>query len=196
MPHKGAYRPLHPNPTNKREVKATNCPHCGCDVSCRPQFACEAYDHIESPPIEPEVTRVTLHGGICPCCVKKFKATPPEGMRPGSPFGPNLCALVIYLRFTHGISFERLAQLVFDILGLDISEGALVNILEKARDPFAAQTSLIREKLLAGTALCSDETSVRVGKKNWWLWVFQHEDSAVFVAAATRAKKRPRRFDA
>lgn len=186
--HPGAHRPLHQNPTAKLDLKASNCQHCGCDVGGLPQFACEIYDHIEIPPIEPEVTRVTLHGGVCPCCAKKFKAAPPDDMKPGSPFGPNFCALVIYLRFTHGISFERLARLVADILGLDISEGALVNILEKARPPFAVQTSLIRESLLAGTALCSDETGLRVAKKNWWLWVFHHEDSAVFVAASSRAK--------
>jgi transposase len=66
--------------------------------------------------------------------------------------------------------------------------------------------SLIRARLLSGTALCSDETGLRVGKKNWWLWAkltkgsgkrslsewsaegFHYEDSAAFVAAATRAK--------
>jgi transposase len=32
-------------------------------------------------------------------------------MPPGSPFGPNLRAFVIYLRFMHAISFERLARL-------------------------------------------------------------------------------------
>jgi hypothetical protein len=37
-----------------------------------------------------------------------------------------LRALVIYLRFTQGIAFERLATLLSDFLGLDISEGALV----------------------------------------------------------------------
>jgi transposase len=187
-PHKGAHRPLHPNPTNKCDVMASHCQHCGTDVSARPQVACAAYDHIEIPPLEPEVTRITLHGGICPCCAKKFKAAPPLDRQPGSPFGPNLRALVIYLRFTQGIGFERLAQLFSDILGLDISEGALVNMLEAAREPFALQTSLIRAKLLSGTTLCSDETGLRVGKKNWWLWVFHHEDNAVFVAAASRAK--------
>jgi transposase len=109
-------------------------------------------------------------------------------MAPGSPFGANLRALVIYLRFTQGISFERLARLLSDLLGLEISEGALVNMLDAARDAFAAQTSAIRARLLCGTALQSDETGLRVGKKNWWFWVFHHDDSAVFVAAPTRAK--------
>jgi len=44
---------------------------------------------------------------------------------------------------------------------LDISEGALVNILDASREPFATQTSLIKARLLAGTALASDETGMR-----------------------------------
>jgi transposase len=187
-PHAGAHRPLHPNPTHKRDMIATACQHCGANVSSAPQIACEAYDHVEIPEIKPDITRVTLFGGTCPCCAKRFKAPPPQGLEPGSPFGPNLRALVVYLRFTQGISFERLAKLLSDILGLDISEGALVNMLEAARHPFATQTSLIRARLLSGTALESDETGVRVGKRNWWLWVFHHNDSAVFVADPSRGK--------
>jgi transposase len=186
QPHAGAHRPLHPNPTSKRDLFAASCQHCGTDVFGRPQFACQAYDHVEIPDIKPEVTRVTLHGGVCPCCGKRFKAQAPADMAPVSPFGAHLRALVIYLRFPQGISFERLAQLLSDLLGLEISEGALVNMLDAARVAFAAQTSAIRARLLRGTALQSDETGLRVGKKNWWFWVFHHDDSAVFVAAPTR----------
>src|ERR1019366_8583331 len=187
--HPGAHLPLHPNPTTRRDIAANACQHCGADVSERPQIACEAYDHIEIPDIKPSVTRVTLFGGDCPCCAKRFKAPPPRDMPKGSPFGPNLRALVIYLRFTQGIAFERLATLLSDLLGLEISEGALVNMLDAAKDGFDKAAAAIRAKLLGGTTLQSDETGLRVGKKNWWLWVFHHDDSAFFVAAPSRAKK-------
>jgi len=59
-----------------------------------------------------------------------------------------------------------LAKLLSDILVLDISEGALVNMLEPERHPFSTQTSLICARLLSGTALESDETGVRAGKRN------------------------------
>src|SRR5208337_2499895 len=97
-PHAGAHRPLHPNPTSERIVSAFVCQGCGFDVSGAPQSPCETYDRIEIPEIQPDVTRVTLQGGVCPCCAKRFKARPPEGLEPGSPFGPNLRAFVIYLR--------------------------------------------------------------------------------------------------
>jgi transposase len=186
--HPGVHRPLHPSPTARRDMMATACQHCGADVSSVPQIVCEAFDHVETPEIKPHITRVTLFGGTCPCCAKRFKAPPPQGLEPGSPFGPNLRALVIYLRFTQGISFERLARLLSDLLGLDISEGALVNMLGAARRPFATQTSLIRARLMCATALESDETGLRVGKKNWWLWVFHHKDNAVFVVEPSRGK--------
>jgi transposase len=187
--HPGAHRSLHPHPTWWRNVPASACQHCGADVSGAVQMACEAYDHIEIPAITPNVTRVTLYGGVCPCCVRKFKAAPPPDMPTGSPFGTNLRALVIYLRFTQGIALERLTILLSDVLGLDISEGAIVNMLDAARDCFAAQMKAIRARLLSGTALQSDETGLRVGKKNWWLWVFHHQDSAVFVVKPSRGKK-------
>lgn len=134
------------------------------------------------------MTLVTLHGGVCPCCAKRFKVEPPQDLGPGSPFGPNLRAFVIYLRSVQGIPLARLSDVLKDLFGLAISEGALVNILGDSREPFAVQTSLIKAQLLAGTALPSDETGMRVGKANWWLWVFHHGDSAVFVAHAHRSK--------
>lgn len=187
-PHRGAHRPLHPNPTAKRAVLAATCKGCGADVSGVTQIVCEEYDRVEIPRIAPDVTRVSLHGGVCPCCSKRFKAEPPAGLEPGSPFGPNLRAFVIYLRSVQGIPLARLCCVLRDLFGLDISEGALVNILDASRAPFATQTSLIKARLLAGTVLASDETGMRVGRSNWWLWVFHHADSAIFVAAARRAK--------
>jgi transposase len=82
-----------------------------------------------------------------------------------------------------------LSDVLRDLLGLDISEGALVNILADSAPPFKTQTNLIKARLLSGTALASDETGMRVGKANWWLWVFHHADSAVFVADKHRSKE-------
>ena len=95
---------------------------------------------------------------------------------------------MIYLRAVQGIPLSRLRDVLLDLFGLSISEGALVNILAAGAAPFRAATSLIKARLLGGTALASDETGLRVGRANWWLWVFHHGDSAVFVAAARRSR--------
>ena len=187
-PHKGSYRVLHPNPTRTLNMRAEHCPHCAADLSTVPQTACERYDRIELPEIKPEVTRVVLHGGVCPCCARRFKARPAAGLQPGSPFGPNLRAFALYLRFSHAVSFERLSRLMSDLLGVEISEGALVNILDDSQPAFARQAGLIRDRLLASSILQSDETSVRVGKQTWWTWVFHHADDCCFVIRPSRGK--------
>ena len=187
-PHAGAHRPLHPNPSRCRAVPASQCQHCRANVSGVVQTPVHSYDRIEIPEIKPDVTRVTLLGGLCPCCAKPFKAAPPAGLEPGSPFGPNLRAFAIYLRFTQAISFERLSQLFSDLLGLEISEGAFVNMLDDSKLAFARAASLIRARLLAGTILQSDETSVRVGKRTWWTWVFHHAGDACFVIHPNRSR--------
>jgi transposase len=186
--HAGAHRPLHPNPTRYEAVRAEHCPHCHADLGHVAQAAVQTYDRIEIPEITPEVTRVVLHGGVCPCCAGRFKATAPAGLEPGSPFGPNLRAFVLSLRFGQAIAFERLARLMRDLFGLEISEGALANLLQDSAPAFAAQASLIRQRLLSSTVLASDETSVRVGKTTFWAWVFHHADSACFVIRPSRGK--------
>jgi transposase len=110
-------------------------------------------------------------------------------LEPGSPFGPNLRAFVIFLRSVQNIPLARLSDVLRDLPGLVISEGALVNILHASRKLFAKQTSLLKLRLLSGTALASDETGIRVGKANWWLRVFHDDDTAVFVVDAHRSKQ-------
>jgi transposase len=129
------------------------------------QTAVDAYDRIDIPEIKPDVTRVTLFGGQCPCCTRRFKADAPAGLEPGSPFGTNLRAVVIYLRFSQAIPVERLERLMLDLFGLEISEGALANLLEASAPAFERQAEAIRRHLLSGTILQSDQTSVRVGAK-------------------------------
>ena len=155
-PHGVAHRKLHPNPTRTREVLALTCQGCGTDVSDVEQSPCETYERIEILKIEPDVTRVSLHGGVCPCCSKRFKAEAPVGLEPGSPFEPNVRAFVIYLRAVQGIPLARLSQLLRDLFGLDISEAALVSILSASQKPFATQTNWIKTRLMAGTAPASD----------------------------------------
>src|SRR5512135_1427448 len=108
--HPGTHRPLHPNPTRRRDVTAQRCSHCQADVTGVAQVPVQAYDRVEIPEITPDVTRVTLYGGGCPCCTRRFKATPPAGLEPGSPFGPNLRAFVLSLRVGQAIPFARLAR--------------------------------------------------------------------------------------
>ena len=183
----GVARALDPNPTAEREVFADCCPHCrGALAAQRPAAV---YDHVELPPVRPQVTRVTLMGGTCPHCRRGFRAAAPADMPAGSPFGPGLRALALHLRFSQGIGFARLQGVFRDVFGVAISQGALVNLVRAAARPFAVQAERLGERLRAGPVIASDETGLRVAGRNGWLWVMHHGDSAVFRADPSRGKR-------
>ena len=113
----GVARALAEHPDKTIVATVAVCPHCDHVVGPVDQPDIHAYDHIDLPPIRPFVTRINRHSGVCPCCRKRIAAPAPEGLEPGSPFGPGLCALILHLHITQAISFERLARISHPIAG-------------------------------------------------------------------------------
>ena len=140
----GVFRALADNPDQIVESFAEHCPHCAHQLSAADQPEFHAYDHIELPPIRPLVTRIHRHRGTCPHCRRGFSAAPPVGMPPGSPFGADLTALIIHLHVTQAIGFERLAQLLDEVFGIHISEGAIANLIARAQTPLTASAATHR----------------------------------------------------
>ena len=189
----GKARELHPDPDRTLERFATQC-GCGVKLSPADQPNVHAYDHIDLPPLRPEVTRVRLHSGLCPCCRKRVSAAPPEGMAPGSPFGPGVVALVAYLHARHMVSYERLVELMDGLFGLRLSEGAIANMLARAATPFAAAAEKIAQTVRVSPVIASDETSARVCGKTHWQWTFATTTAIAHVIAPTRGKAAPQDF--
>ena len=192
--HPGVNRPLSSNPDHVIDASLSHCPHCQHGLSDADQHAHHTYDHIEMPPIRPKTTRVNLHRGTCPCCQKDFVAPAPEGMPSGSPFGPNLAAFIVYLHIAHAISFKRLVELLGDVFGLTISQGAISNILFRARAPMSAAAEDIAALVRASKVIASDETSARVKGKNWWQWVLMSSTAIYHVIVDTRSASVPIEF--
>ena len=189
-----ARRCLCETPTRVENVLAQTCQHCRADVSGVAQTEAEVYDRIEIPPIVPDVTRVVLHGGTCPCCNGTFKAAAPAGLEPWNVFGPRLVALVVLMRHVHHVSFERMVSLLSVVFGVAVSQGGLANMLRRCAAPFAEQQERVRQDVLAGKVIESDETTMRVGKKRWQQWVFHNGLSCCFVSAMTRGKEVVAKF--
>jgi transposase len=183
----GITRMLAEDPDRVVEARLAACPHCAHPLAAADQPDIHAYDHIDLPPIRPVITRVHRHRGICPCCRKRVAAPVPEGLEPGSPFGPGLRALIIHLHVTQAIGFERLARLLAEVFGLAISEGAIANILARAEAPLLAATAPIAEAVRDSPVVGSDETAARVGGKTWWQWVLLGSTAICHVIADTRA---------
>src|SRR5260370_3571531 len=182
----GVFRALAPNPDRITESVAERCPHCEHALTPEDQSGFHAYDHIELPPIRPVITRIHRHRGVCPSCRRGFSAPPPAGMSPGSPFGPDLIALILHLHVTQAIGFERLVQLLDEVFGIRISEGAIANMLARAGTPLTAAAETTAAAVRSSTVVASDETSARVEGKNWWQWVLLSSTAVHHLIADSR----------
>jgi transposase len=184
----GVARKLAENPDHVRDVFAEICPHCGKIASPADQPNVHAYDHIDLPQIKPVTTRINLHSGVCGQCGERIAGTPPTGMQPGSPFGPGVAALAVYLHTRQMVSYSRLAEMFKGLFGLDISEGAIANIFSRAHAPFAAEAERIDAEVRAAAVIASDETSARVEGATCWQWVFGSVMAVAHRIAASRGK--------
>ena len=183
----GVARALSAHPDTIIEAMLSACPHCDRALGQADQPEIHAYDHVELPPIRPFVTRINRHSGVCPGCRKHVVAPAPEGLEPGSPFGPGVCALILHLHITQAIGFERLARLMGEVFSLAISEGAIANILARAQAPLLAAVAPMAAAVRASAVVGSDETSARVCGKTWWQWVLLSSTAVCHIIADTRA---------
>ena len=184
----GVGRALHPNPDRVIDARLSACPKCEAAFAAASQTPQQVYERIELPPIRPDVTQVRLFGGRCACCGERVTAEAPPGLEQGSPFGETIAAMVVYLHYAHAISMERLALLMGELFSLTISEGAISNILARAREPLVDAAAAIEKVVLASPVVCSDETSARVNRKNWWEWVFVTTLAVLHVIKPSRGK--------
>ncbi len=183
----GVTRQLAEHPDQVREVFAVTCAGCGHALAPGAQMeVTQAYDHIELPPLKPVTTRVHLHAGTCPCCGERVTATPPADMPLGSPFGPGLVAVVVYLHTRHMVSYSRLTELLKGLFGLSVSEGAIANMLARAAVPFAAEAERIEAQVRRAPVIACDETSARVAGQTVWQWVFGSATAVCHRIAARR----------
>src|SRR3954467_2344186 len=184
----GGGRSLAEEPDQRVVAKAAACAHCRAALGEADQRLHARYDKIEPPPVRPVVTRVERYRGRCPCCGGTTLAPVPEGLEEGSPFGPSVLAQALYLRFTHAISYRRLTRLFLHLFALEVSEGALDAMFRRAKRRFEDEAAAILARLRRARGVCSDETTVRVGGRTHWNWVFRNDEVVVHVIRPTRGR--------
>ena len=185
--HEGHARVLHENPDETVDHRPDTCPECHghLDADLTGDVIVE-YDEVEVPPIKPFVRRHRRLCVCCPHCSSQVKAPLPVAAH-GSPFGPRLHGLVLYLKTFQAISFVRLEGMLSDLFGVKISQGALNNMLKRSHMPFAVRKAAIIKDLRRTDMVASDETSIRIEGLNGYHWVFMGQNAVVHEAQLSRA---------
>lgn len=185
--HKGHFRSLHDDPDETVDHRPDECPCCHgkLDGSLAGGVIGE-YDEIELPVLKPFVRRHRRLAVSCPHCLADVEAPVPDAAN-GSPFGPRLHGLALYLKTFQSVSFARLAGMFGDVFGLKVSQGALANMLRRSHARFVAGKREIIQRLRRASMVASDETGIRIEGLNGYHWVFLSRTEVVHEAQLSRA---------
>jgi len=184
--HQGHARGLADNPDAFEDHAPGRCERCGLlfPNDAERELIGE-YDEIELPPVRPFVRRHRRFAIRCGCCDKPTWAPLPSAAQ-RTPFGPNIHALAIYLKTMQLFSYERLSAVFRDLFGLEVSQGALMNMFARAKATFASGRENALAALRRARFVACDETGARIEGVNAYHWVFCCEDAVVHSAEFTR----------
>lgn len=185
--HQKFSRPLVDEPNHIIQVPVTECEHCHEDLSGVEPEDFTRRQIVELPKPRPIIIETRQHQTLCPHCLHLNRGVLPEGLEAERVFGPNLEATVITYKQKQHVSVERVVETMNDLHGVNLSQGAVCSILERAGKKAEPEAEAIKKQVIAGEVIRSDETSARVSAKNWWQWVFISENGVYHTIVPTRS---------
>lgn len=151
--------------------RVEQCKHCARAMADVETTDWESRQVFDLPPIKLEITEHQAEVKFCPACYHGNRATFPDGVDQPIQYGPEISALIVYLKQYQLLPYERIRQYCADLLNHPISTGTLVNINHICAGRLASVDADIRTQLQKSPVLHCDETGIRQGQKRHWLHV-------------------------
>jgi len=95
---------------------------------------------------------------------------------------------VVYYRQEQHMSYQRTQQALRNLYGVEISQGGIDGIMQKAGEKAAQAVKEIEDQVRQSKVIHCDETSSRVAGNNWWEWVFCSTQAVLHVIRFNRSK--------
>ena len=146
------------------------CQGCGADLCDGELVGIETRQVFEVPRIAPYVIEHRLERRRCRCGHEQ-KATPPKEATAPACYGPGVRALACYLAIYQHLPYERMAELFSDVLGIEVSVGALVSMVTEAGGGLGVFLEVTKDLLRKAPAVHFDETGARVAGSLHWVHV-------------------------
>ena len=150
------------------------CPACGGALQ-ETGAAPRIIQQIELIPLATTVAEHHSHSSWCPRCQKAFAAPLPERIAHGGLLGPQLTALVAYLKGACHASFSTIRKFFRDVLHIKISRGYLAEVIGKVTAALETSYQELLRLLPDEDVVNVDETGHKLKKERWWTWCFRAE---------------------
>jgi transposase len=164
------------------------CPDCGGPVSAGPQEA-RVVQQVEIVERPVEIVEHRAEGCWCRRCRKVVHAPLPSAVRKGGLLGPQLTALVGYLKGVCHASFSTIRKFFRDVLNIPISRGQLAKVIGKVSAALGLAYEELRGRLPEESRLNVDETGHKDNGKPHWTWCFRAELYTLFKIDSSRGSE-------
>lgn len=160
------------NPTRTVTHVPQACGGCGAGLAGAPRAGAPQIRQVfDIPEMGVEVTAHELHALACAGCGSVTRAAAPAEARAPAVYGPRVSALAAYLSAQHHIPVARVAEILADVAGIEVSTGWISDAVMKMAQVLAPVNEQIRDAIAAAPVAHFDESVTRVGSKNHWLHV-------------------------
>ncbi|MFL5667692.1 MAG: IS66 family transposase [Ktedonobacteraceae bacterium] len=141
------------------------CAHCACNV--RTQAACvpERRQVFELPAKRVWVVEHRVEEKGCPRCGKLTRAPFPAAVRAPAQYGAGIAALAVYLVQGQFVPYARAAEVMHDLLGVQMSAGSIARFVRHCHQPLEGVEASLKAALIQAPVLHQDETGLRVNGK-------------------------------
>ena len=185
--HAGATMVLNHSPdTIIKLTPITDC-ECGGEIVLQTEnFTVRQITDIE--PVKLVTVEYRAYDGVCAGCGKTHKASFPSGINGTASYGDNMQAILTYLNAYQLLPMKRTTELMWDLFGVKVSQGTIVNSAAEAYEALTEPEELTKEDIIQSEVAGFDETGARVCGKNHWLHVASTKTSTVYSIHAKRGK--------
>jgi transposase len=170
------------------DVFPSHCDSCARELPEVRDSEAQRYQQVEVPPIKPHTKEWRCHEVTCPKCRHKTRVPFDPEIIPASPFGPRLMALIAFLTGVYHVSRRKTVVLLWELLGVRISLGALSAIEARVSDAIAPAVEDAWKRVGAGAVKHTDGTSWLQAGAARALWTIATRAATVFKILVDNSK--------
>lgn len=150
----------------------TQCQHCQADLTEVAVKTIERRQVMDVPAPAPlQVTQYEGQWKQCPHCQGYSSTAWPSGVSAPIQYGPRLGALAVYLTTQQLLPRGRTAEVLKDVLGVQMSEGTLANMIKRTAHVLKPVEQQIKTALSQAKVIHQDETGLSVMGQRLWMHV-------------------------
>jgi transposase len=124
---------------------------------------------FDVPEMAVRVTEHVLHAAECGRCGTVTRADAPAQASAPAVYGPNVTALAAYLSAQHHIPVGRVAEILADVAGIEVSAGWVTAACRRAEAAVSVANTAIKDAIAAADVAHFDESVTRVAGRNHWM---------------------------